>query len=186
VTAAEAREKEAIVSGPEKKVLDLRPIFGLQATITTPAAATDGAYFEIDDVLEPGGHATDHYHPAQEETFQVLDGTLEVFRDGGWHKVPAGESSTVPRGATHAFRNASQTPVRFLNSHRPALTFQEFLETVDGLIRAGKIKGPRDLRSGIYLSMAAVERGTAVQVKPPQMLLRGLAFIGRRLGYRLE
>jgi hypothetical protein len=53
------------VSGPEKKVLHLRPIFGLQATITTPEAATDGSYFEIDDVLEPGGHTTDHYHPAQ-------------------------------------------------------------------------------------------------------------------------
>jgi quercetin dioxygenase-like cupin family protein len=184
--AAVEVQREAIVSGPEKKVLDLRPIFGLQATITTPTVATDGAYFEIDDVLESGGHTTNHYHPAQEETFEVLDGTLELFRDGGWHKVPAGESSTVPRGATHAFRNASETPVRFLNTHRPALTFQEFLETVDRLIRAGKIKGRRDLRSGIYLSMAAVELAPSVSVKPPQMLLRWFAFIGRRLGYRLE
>jgi quercetin dioxygenase-like cupin family protein len=180
------RERDAIVSGPEKKVLDLRSIFGLEATVTTPAVATDGAYFEIDAVLEPAGHTTNHYHREQEETFQVLDGTLEVFRNGDWHKVPAGESLTVPRGATHAFRNPSETPVRFLNTHRPALTFQEFLETVDRLIRAGKIKGPRNLRSGIYLSLAAVEQGTSVQVKPPQMLLRGLAFIGRRLGYRLE
>jgi quercetin dioxygenase-like cupin family protein len=181
------RERDAIVSGPEKKkVLDLRSIFGLEATVTTPAVATDGAYVEMDVVLEPGGHTNDHYHPAQEETFQVLAGTLEVFWDGDWHKVPAEESSTVPRGATHAFRNAAETPVRFLNTHRPAFTFQKFLETVDRLIRAGKVKGPRDLRSGIYLSLAAVEQGTSVQVKPPQMLLRGLAFIGRRLGYRLE
>jgi hypothetical protein len=75
--------------------------------------------------------------------------------------VPAEESLTVPRGATHAFRNASETPVRFLNTHRPALTFQKFLETVDRLIQAGKVKGPRDLRSGIYLSLAAVEQGTS-------------------------
>jgi quercetin dioxygenase-like cupin family protein len=169
------------VSEPEKRVLDLRSLYGVQATITTPSAATD-AYFEIDAVLEAGGHTTNHYHPEQEEDFHVLDGTLEVFRDGDWYKVPAEESLTVPRGATHAFRNATETPVRFLNTHRPALTFQEFLETVDRLIRAGKIKGPRDLRSGIYLSLAAVEQGTSVQVKPPQMLLRGLAFIGRRLG----
>jgi quercetin dioxygenase-like cupin family protein len=184
--AATEEPRETIVSGPEKKVLDLRPIFGLRATITTPSADTDGAYFEIDDVLEPGGHTTNHYHPAQEETFQVLDGTLEIFRDGDWHRVPAGESSTVPRGTTHAFRNASGTPVRFLNTHRPALTFQEFLETADRLIRARKIKGRRDLRSGIYLSMAAVELAPSVSVRPPQMLLRGLAFIGRRLGYKLE
>jgi hypothetical protein len=57
---------------------------------------------------------------------------------------------------------------------------------VDRLIRAGKVKGPRDLRSGIYLSMAAVEQGTSVNRKPPQMFIRGLAFIGRRLGFTLE
>jgi hypothetical protein len=68
--------------------------------------------------------------------------------------------------------------------HRPALTFQEFLETVDRLIRAGKVKGPTNLRSSIYLSLANVELGTSIEVKPPQMLIGGLAFIGRRLGYR--
>jgi hypothetical protein len=57
---------------------------------------------------------------------------------------------------------------------------------VDLLIRAGKITGPKNLRSGIYLSMAFVEHGTSVQVKPPQMLLCGLAFIGGRLCYTLE
>jgi quercetin dioxygenase-like cupin family protein len=175
------------MSRPEKKVLDLRPVFGLQATVTVAAAATDGAYFEMEVVLEPGGHNDNHYHPEQEEAFEVLDGKLEIFQDGDWHTVAAGESLTVPRGATHWFRNASASPVRFLNTHRPALTFQEFLETVDRLIRAGKITGPRDFRSGIYLSLAAVERGTSsVNLKPPQMLLRGLAFIGRRLGYRLD
>jgi hypothetical protein len=39
---------------------------------------------------------------------------------------------------------------------------------------------------GIYLSLAAVQQGTSVQLKPPQVLIRGLAFIGRRLRYRLE
>jgi hypothetical protein len=92
----------------------------------------------------------------------------------------------VPRGATHWFRNATDTPVRFLNAHRPALTFQEFLETVDRLIRSGKVKGLKGLRSGIYISMASVEQGTAVQIKPPQVLIRGLAFIGRSLRFRLE
>ena len=174
------------MSGEEKKVLNLRSVLGLEATVTTPSATTDGAYIELDVMLEPRGHTTIHYHPEQEETYQVLEGTLEVFRDGDWHKVPAGESLTVPRKATHAFRNASETPVRFLNVHRPALTFQEFLETMDRLIRAGKVKGPRDLRSGIYLSLAAADQGTSVEVKPPQMFMRGLAFIGRRLGYTLE
>jgi quercetin dioxygenase-like cupin family protein len=173
-------------SDSERKVLNLRSVFGLEATITTPAVATDGAYVELDVMLEPGGGTNAHIHPKQEETFEVLDGTLEVLRGGRWQAVSAGDSVTVPRGATHAFRNASETLVRFLNAHRPAFAFQEFLETVDRLIRAGKIKGRKNLRSGIYLSMASVEYDPSVNKKPPQIMIRGLAFIGRLLGYNLS
>jgi hypothetical protein len=31
-------------AGSEREVLNLRPVFGLEATVTTPSAATDGAY----------------------------------------------------------------------------------------------------------------------------------------------
>ena len=44
-----------------------------------------------------------HYHPEQEETYRVLEGTLEVFCDDRWCMVSAGESLTVPRGAVHGF-----------------------------------------------------------------------------------
>lgn len=32
----------------------------------------------MDVMLEPGGDTNIHYHPEQEETYEVLDGTLEV------------------------------------------------------------------------------------------------------------
>jgi mannose-6-phosphate isomerase-like protein (cupin superfamily) len=181
----ESREKRPDGES-ERKVLNLRSVFGLEATVTTPSAATDGAYVEMDIMLEPGGDTNVHYHPEQEETYEVLDGTLEVFRDGDWQAVPAGGSLTVPHGTAHAFRNASETPVRFLNVHRPALAFQEYLETLDRLIRAGKVKGLKNLRSLIYISVALVEQRPSVSVKPPHMLIRALAFMGRRLGYTLE
>ena len=170
----------------ERKVLNLRSVFGLEATVTTPSAATNCAYVEMDIMLEPRGDTNVHYHPEQEETYEVLDGTLEVFREGDWQAVPAGGSLTVPHGAAHAFRNASETPVRFLNVHRPALAFQEYLETLDRLIRAGKVKGLKNLRSLMYNSVALVEERPSVSVKPPHMLIRALAFMGRRLGYTLE
>jgi quercetin dioxygenase-like cupin family protein len=174
------------MSESEKQALNLRSVFGLEATVLTPSAATDGAYVEMDIMLEPRGHTNRHYHPEQEEAYEVLDGTLEVFRDGDWHEVSAGESLTVSPGAVHAFRNASRTPVRFLNVHRPALAFQEYLETLDRLIRVGKVKGLKSLRSGIYVSVAAVEQSSSVMVEPPHILIRGLAFIGRRLGFTLD
>jgi hypothetical protein len=99
--------------------------------------------------------------------------------------VPAGESLTVPPGAVHGFRNKGEGQVRFLNVHRPALAFQEHLETLDRMIRAGKIRGLKDPRSLIHMSLASVEQEPSVTVRPPYWLLRGLAAIGRRLGYKL-
>jgi len=173
------------MSESQEKILDLRSVFGLKATVTTPSAATNGAHVEMDVTAEPGSGTMIHYHPEQEETYRVLEGTLEVFRDGRWRAVSAGESLTVPRGAVHGFRNVSGAPVRFLNVHRPALAFQDHLETLDRLIRAGKIRGTKDPRSLIYMSMSAVEHRPDVAVKPPQVVIQGLAFIGRRLGYTL-
>lgn len=174
------------MSASNGKVLDLRSVFGLTATVTTPASATDGAYVEMDVTAQPGSRTAIHFHPEQEETYQVLEGTLEVLRDGQWRSIPSGESLAVPAGAVHGFRNATDAPVRFMNVHRPALEFQDHLETLDRLAKAGKIKGVKDPRSLIYMSMSSVEHQPDVAVKPPQWLVRGLAFIGRRLRFRLD
>ena len=127
-----------------------------------------------------------HYHPHQEETYQVLEGTLEVFREGTWHAIQTGESHTVPKGAVHAFRNASSTPATFLNVHRPALAFQEHLETLDRLTRSGKVRGTNDPRSLIYMSMSAVKHRPDVAVKPPQAVVNFMAWLGRRLSFTLD
>lgn len=139
------------------KVLDLRSVFGLKAIVTTPADVTDGAYVEMDVTAEPGCRTNIHSHPDQEETYEVTEGTLEVFFDKEWRPVPAGKRFTVPQGAVHGFRNTGDTPVRFVNVHRPALGFQAHLETLDRLVRAGRIRGVKDPRSLIYMSMSAAE-----------------------------
>ena len=112
-----------MINQSREKVLDLRAVFGLRARVTVPAEDTGGEYIEMDVTAEPGSGTSIHYHPDQEETYRVLEGALEVFRDGEWSALTAGESSTVARGEVHGFRNASGTPVRFLNVHRPALAF---------------------------------------------------------------
>src|SRR5215217_6899544 len=76
------RGGKAVMSGPQGKVLDLRSVFGLRATVTVPSGATGGAYVEMDVTAQPGSATTIHYHPEQEETYRVLEGTLEVFCDG--------------------------------------------------------------------------------------------------------
>lgn len=170
---------------PDGTVLDLRSVFGVEATITTPSSATDGEYVEMDCTLEPGNGTTIHYHPEQVETYEVVEGTMDVFYDERWRTVRTDESFTVPQGEVHGFRNTSGATVQFLNVHRPALGFQTHLETLDRLIRAGKVSGMRDPRSLIYLSMSAMEHQPDVAVKPPQWMVKALAFVGGRLGFEL-
>ncbi|HEX2187418.1 MAG TPA: cupin domain-containing protein [Longimicrobiaceae bacterium] len=167
-------------------VLDLRSVFGVRARVTVPASATGGAYVEMDCTAEPGAGTMVHYHPGQEESFRVLEGSLEVLREGRWSAVRAGETHTVPEGAVHAWRNSGGAPVRFLNVHRPALGFQAHMETLDRLAKAGKVRGKSDPRSLVYMSMSAVEHRPDVTVKPPQWVVNAMAWIGRRLGFTLD
>lgn len=170
---------------PAGKELDLRAVFGLTATITRPSAATNGRHVVMEVTAEPGSKTTIHTHPEQEETYHVLDGRLDVFHDGEWHSLRSGETLTVARGEVHGFRNPESTPVRFINTHSPALQFQDHLETLDQLVKDGKIAGTRDPRSLMYMSMSAMEYRPDVSVKPPQWLVRLLAFLGRRIGLAL-
>ena len=170
----------------EGRILDLRSVFGVEATVTTSAAATNGAYVELLCTAYPKSATVVHRHPAQEETFRVIDGTLELLRDGRWQQLGPGDSVTVPSGAVHAWRNRGGVPVRFENVHRPALGFEAHMVTLDRLVRAGKIRGTNDIRSVIHMSMSAARHRPDRTVKPPQFLVDFLAFVGRRLGYSID
>lgn len=169
------------------RVLDLRPVFGVEARVTIPAEATGGEFVEMECTAAPGSETMVHYHPKNvEETFRVLEGEMELLQNGSWDVIRAGGEVVVPASAVHAWRNASEAPVRFLNVHRPARGFQAHLETVDRLVKAGKVRGTKDPRSLIYLSMSAVKHRPDVAVRPPQWVVNAMAFIGRRLGFTLE
>ena len=170
----------------KERVLDLTPVFGVLARVTVPAEDTGGAYVEMECTVTQGNGTIVHYHPDQEETYRVVEGTLDVLRDGRWRSLGPGESMTVPPGAVHAFRNRGRAPARFVNRHTPALGFQAHLETLDRLVRAGKIRGTSDFRSIVHMSMSAVRHQPDVPVRPPAWLVRTMAALGRRLGYTID
>ncbi len=170
--------------------LDFRPGMDMTWEITQSTADTGGTLFEATNwVGGATGGPPVHVHPIAEESYAVIEGAADVFMDGGWRTVRAGESVTVPAGMPHTIKNSSRDPVRLVNTHRPALRFEAMFRELHALIQQGKIKRlpPKDPRSAIYAAMLFAKYPDEQRVvKPPQALFNSLARLGRVLGLRLE
>jgi hypothetical protein len=85
----------------------------------------------------------------------VIEGALEVFMNGHWNPVRAGEKATVPAAMPHSVRTAGDEPARIVNIHQAAQRFEPFFRDMHRLIHEGKIKRlpPKDPRSAIYAAM---------------------------------
>jgi quercetin dioxygenase-like cupin family protein len=153
--------------------------------ITVAAEDTGGERTEMISTLPPGNvPPPPHVHPSQTNDFEVLEGTVELMVDGRWKTFSAGDKATVPPGTLHSFRNRSAAPARVRDVHRPALNFEDYLEHIHRLLQARGIKGNRDVRIPIYLSMLTLEYPRTVRSTRwrDKALIGTLATIGRLLG----
>ena len=152
--------------------------------LRAPAAASGGAEVEMEFVLP---HRCvpppPHVHRTQAETYEVLEGALEIVVDGAWRTLRAGESATVPAGALHTFRNRSGATVRVRNWHRPAERFEEFIERMSATLAAKGVRSKRDPRVMPLLSAVMLDYpDTLVPGRRREAIpMRVLAAIGRRL-----
>ena len=171
-----------------KPVLDFNPVVGMLVDGAPPDDPETDPW-RVTMIFAPGFAGPPvHVHPHQEESYEVLNGVLDVFVDGRWCALGPGESVTVPAGTPHTIRNLHAQELRAVNVHAPALDFPRYMAQLHALVHAGKVRAlpPKDPRSAIYLSMLFTEHArTLVSVKPPQRLMRMLAFVGRRLGNKL-
>lgn len=115
----------------------------------------------------------------------MLSGVLEVYQDGEWMDVPAGEKHIVPPDTPHTFRN--KTPVEIINIHEPALQHEEFFRRFHQLVAERGVSLPPGGFSDIVLiAMLTVEHEEDIQaVSPPHWTFKILAGLGRVLGYHL-
>jgi quercetin dioxygenase-like cupin family protein len=186
-----ATETQSAISPQARsdRVLDFQPGMAMCWEITQSAADTAGALLETVNWVGPrtGGPPV-HVHPTAEESYEVIDGTLEVLIDGQWRTLHAGETATVPPGARHTLKNSSGTPVRLINTHRPALRFEQMFREMHLLISTRRIKRlpPPDPRSLLYAAMLFADYPEEqLFVKPPQAIFNALARLGRSFGLRL-
>lgn len=175
------------MNGPEQsRILDFGQFPG-RWEITRSTGDTDGELLEMrwDVQSATGDSPPRHVHPHAEERYHVLSGVLEVDVDGEWQEVRAGETHAVPPGTPHTFRN--KVPVEVINVHEPALDFERFFRRFHRLVlEQGVGLPPRNFKSLVLLgSLFSEHEQEVVSVRPPQVVMRLMARLGRLLGYRL-
>ncbi len=80
-----------------------------------------------------------HRHPLQEEIFIVQQGILEITIDGTQHCLSAGQRIAVPPNAMHYWKNGGTGELSLITEFRPALHFEEIIETIAALSQKGKM-----------------------------------------------
>ena len=103
------------------------------------AAETDGELLEMESTYREGAPwPAAHFHPSQDEHFEVLEGTVTTIIDGVESSHAAGETFHVPAGVVHQMVGEAGTRLNW--QVRPALRTAEFFE-------------------GLYTGSAAARRG---------------------------
>jgi quercetin dioxygenase-like cupin family protein len=110
------------------------PATGERIVFLRTAEETGGALLEMDDFWARADHRTpEHVHPAMEEQWEVIAGTVRFEIGGVTRTVEAGESISAPPGTPHTARNVGPQPAHLRIRMRPALRWQEFVERLFAL-----------------------------------------------------
>jgi quercetin dioxygenase-like cupin family protein len=108
-------------------------------TLQRSAAETGGELTEVLGEWRPGKGRQPplHFHPKQDEHFEVTEGELTVRIDGEKRVLRAGDTLDIPRGTVHAMWNAGSVPARATWQVRPALRTEDFWDSMTKLRAAG-------------------------------------------------
>jgi quercetin dioxygenase-like cupin family protein len=169
--------------------LDFHPVMGERWEITKSTEETSGELFESTVWLDP--HAPGpppHVHPNAEESIEVVEGSLDVFKDGGWTTLQPGEARAVPAGVPHTFRNPSGGTTKIVVRVQPAGRSEAFFRQMQTLIAERKLKRlpPREPASAIYVAMLFTRYEDWTRPTGPlRAVFKGLAFTGKALRFKL-
>lgn len=165
------------------KTLKLTPHESLTVTSSTPEALV------VEATYGPGGSPPPkHLHPAQDEHFEVLSGSLRAHSGDRDVPLKAGATIDIPRGTAHQMWNEASGEARVRWTTTPAGRTEQWFEEVDALMQARKpgdegMPGP--LEFGVlmneYDDTFRLAVGPQILMKPVVM---ALAFGGRLRGHR--
>jgi mannose-6-phosphate isomerase-like protein (cupin superfamily) len=95
---------------------------------------------EAEATYGPGGEPPPaHFHPSQDEHFEVLAGEIRVRINGEERALGKGEELEIPRGVQHQMWNPGAETARVRWQTRPALRTHAWWRSVDAIRRSGRV-----------------------------------------------
>jgi quercetin dioxygenase-like cupin family protein len=140
------------------------------------AFSREGNVLRAEVFADPDGDVPLHYHPSQEERFEVLAG--HVWFDVDRRRIEGGPGTRVvaPAGAKHAFRNIGAAEAHLRVEVEPAMGLQSFLEEAAALARARRYtRRGLPTRPGAVIELADLMvryADTTVMAFPPRAIQR--------------
>lgn len=80
-----------------------------------------------------------HWHPDQDEHFEVLEGEMAARVGGQDRRLPSGETLDIPRRTVHQMWNPGASPARVSWEVRSPGRTEEWFRTIDRLYREGPL-----------------------------------------------
>jgi quercetin dioxygenase-like cupin family protein len=164
------------------------PVTGERILFRKTSRETDGESVVIEAFVRPDGAvAMPHVHPYQEERFEILRGTVAFKVAGETTLAGPGRRMTVPAGTPHQFWNAGDDEAHFVCEVRPALQFEQLLETMFALAEDGKTNS-KGMPNPLRLAVIAREHFDTVRLPLVPAFLQRFALalgapLGRLVGY---
>ncbi len=159
------------------------------ATFLETAEESGGTRTRLELVVAPGGGNMPHIHLTYAESFEVVEGRLQVRRGNEWHDLGPGESAHVPAGVVHCFRNATDAPVTCIVLLDPGHRgMEKALQAGYGLAADGLVDGrslPRNpFHMAVLMEWSEMRVTGALRLAVPLFHLLGV--IARRRGVDRE
>ncbi len=92
-----------------------------------------------DVYVQPGGGIGRHFHPHQDELWEVLEGSARFHIGRTKRVLKAGEQVMVHTGERHALKNVGDSIARLRFTARPAMELEEFLLDAVALNSSGEV-----------------------------------------------
>ena len=138
--------------------------------------------------LSVDGHVPGaHVHPAQEERFEIVSGTMKFRMNGKKIVAGPGETVVVPAGARHKFANGGDEAVQVRVTSARRMKMEDLLENTIALAKEGKTNR-KGMPKPVHLALFVREYENEVRAPfpPPAVvkaLMAPLAAIGRARGH---